>query len=195
MRIRAIAIAAAALVPTACIERATNPGDRRQAFDRGTVGDLIVSGAPSGARAVGASFEGPQGQGRVELASVVLSPPNPRPGQGVNVTFYFRVLEGPEEDFKVFVHVDDRGGRSERLNGDHMPARGRYPMSLWRPGELVRDEWSFTIPSYFDAEVLDLWTGFYHPIRGDRMTLKNSDRVTNDGQNRVLAASINLRGT
>ncbi len=179
---------AALLTNAACIERPPSPRDGRIQFDRGRLSDLLLHEVPGSAKRVGAVF----GEA-VELAAVEFSPARPKPGDAVAVDYYFRVLEESEEDFKVFVHIDDRGGQAERINGDHWPAAGRYPVKVWRKGEIVKDRWSFRVPSYYNGEGFELWTGFYQPGKDDRWPLANRSEVRNDGQNRVLAASVPMR--
>jgi hypothetical protein len=186
------------VVLTGCIERAQQPHNERQEFDRTGIRDLIVPSIPPNAHPVGAKFGNAGDQ--VELAAVAFDPPAAGPGASVKVTFFYRVLDNePGENWKAFVHIED--GRGGRINGDHWPtgqgslsAAGRYPMSVWRRGEIIRDEWSFSVPSYSDVEKLDFWTGLYNPYRDDRLPLTNASQVANDGQNRVMAGSLGLRG-
>ncbi len=198
---RAVAAFLCAAVCASCIERAPQPRQKRQVFDRSSVSELIVPAIPPGARPVGARF-GAGGE-QVELAAMAADPPNPRAGSTVQITFFYRVLDNePDEDWQVFVHIDDRSGRAERVNRDHWPTgygapwatSGRYPMSNWRRGEIIRDTWSFSIPGHVDADALDVWTGFWNPFRGDRLPLTNAAQIANDGQNRIMAGSLALRG-
>jgi len=126
----------------------------------------------------------------VELAAIDYQPRSPRPGDTVHVSFFYRVLEETDDDWKIFVHVDNRGGSVDRINGDHWPVKDKYRTANWKKGEIVRDEWSFKIPGYYKGDGLDVWTGFYMPGKDDRWPLTNKSEVQNDGQNRVLAATI-----
>ncbi len=179
-------LAAAALC--SCIERPVSIRNQRDRFDRSALSDVVSNQAPTPMRRVGAIFGDD-----VELYGVDWSPARPKPGDQVQVTYYFRVIDETEENYKVFVHVDDHAGHAERINADHWAAQERYPLKMWRRGEFVRDTWSFKIPKWFDGEALDLWTGFYPPGKDDRWPLSNKGEVTNDGQNRVLAASLPTR--
>jgi hypothetical protein len=172
------------LLASACIERPTSPSDKRAKLDRSGLADLLVREPPASARRVGARFGS-----SVELSGLEVSPARPRPGGTVSVQFYYRVLDEAEEDYRVFVHAEPHGV-SERINADHWPAGGRYPTSAWRRGELIRDSWSFKVPSYYEGDGVDLWTGFYLPAKDERWPLSNAGEVRHDGQNRVLAGSI-----
>jgi hypothetical protein len=170
-----------------CIERAPTPRDRREKFGRSGLSSVILSEAPVPARRVGAIF----GES-VELVGIDYRPALPKPGDKVEVTYYWRVLDEADVDYKVFVHVDDRGGRSNRINADHWPAGGKYPTGVWRRGEVILDRWSFRVPGYYEGEALNLWTGFYQPGKDERWPVTNRTQVQHDGQNRVLAATIKM---
>jgi hypothetical protein len=179
---------AALLSSAACIERPPSPRDSRLRFDRSRLGEVVLREAPSSQKRVGAIFGD-----SVELVGAESSPSRPRPGDSVTVDFYFRVVDESEEDYKVFVHIDDRGGQAERINADHWPAGGLYPVKTWRKGEVVRDRWTFKVPSYYSGDTLEVWTGFYQPGKDDRWPLINRNDVRNDGQNRVMALAISMR--
>lgn len=191
--------AGVSLLSTACIERAQQPGDRRRDFDRSAIRDILVNSIPPEARHVGARFG--KGGDQVELAAVLFEPPVAAPGSSVKVTFFFRVLDAePDEDWKIFVHIQDpKGGY---INGDHWPTGygsigvgSRYPMTLWRKGELIRDQWAFTATvTAPDVDRLDMWTGFWNPSRDERLPITNTSQVPNDGQNRVNVGSVGVRG-
>jgi hypothetical protein len=172
----------------ACIERPPSPRDVRIKFDRSRLGDVLLREPPSPQKRVGAMFGD-----AVELVGLDWHPQTPKPGDAVAVDFYYRVAEESEDDYKIFVHIDDRGGRSERINADHWPAGGHYPVRAWRRGDLIRDQWTFKVPSYYTGEALDLFTGFYPPGKDDRWPITNREKVQHDGQNRVLAATIPMR--
>lgn len=56
-----------------------------------------------------------------------------------NVRLHWAVQATPPGDLTVFVHLVDPSGRMVAQQ-DGPPARGRWPASLWRPGDLVQDE-------------------------------------------------------
>jgi len=189
MRTETLVGAAVAMVTcAACIERPSSAREVRLKFDRSRLAEVLLREMPPSQKRAAAIFGD-----SVELATVDYSPPRPHPGDAVTVDFYFRVLDESEEDYKVFVHIDDRGGRAERINGDHWPAGGRYPVKSWRKGEIIRDRWTFTVPGYYNGDALDVWTGFYQPGKDDRWPLTNRTEVQHDGQNRILALTIPMR--
>jgi hypothetical protein len=184
-RLRIALVALTALATAACIERPASPREKRDGYDRSGMGDVILNSAPGMARRVGAVY----GES-VELLGVDVSPSPAHAGDSVQVSFYYRANEEPDEDWKIFVHIDDHGGHGDRINGDHWPANERYRTNLWRRGEVIKDTWSFRLPSYYQGEGYDLWTGFYQPGKDDRWPLSNKSAVQNDGQTRVLAGFV-----
>ncbi|HEY5961658.1 MAG TPA: glycosyltransferase family 39 protein [Polyangiaceae bacterium] len=48
----------------------------------------------------------------------------------------FQVLGTTNVDWQIFIHID---GHGRRHNGDHDPVMGRYPTTLWQPGDIILD--------------------------------------------------------
>jgi len=57
-------------------------------------------------------------------------------GDPLVVTTYWEVLSRIPSDAEMFIHVDFGGNR---INGDHKPVGGKYPMQFWVPGDIIRD--------------------------------------------------------
>jgi hypothetical protein len=173
----------ALLVPasllSACIVEApggSNPNERRQA---------VVAQVPPLTVRNGANFED-----KVELVGATVHPGRLTPGEPARVTAFFKVLKPLEEDYMIFVHVEDPEGRMERLNADHKPAGGLYPTTQWKAGETVKDEFNLYLPSGAQARAINLWVGFWDPKTDARLQLKNPEAVRNDGRNRILLAQV-----
>jgi 4-amino-4-deoxy-L-arabinose transferase-like glycosyltransferase len=64
-----------------------------------------------------------------------------------------------EADYAVFVHLtrDD----VILVQDDSFPAGGYYPTSLWRVGDIVRDEHTLALPEPYDPDKHELGIGFY----------------------------------
>ena len=140
--------------------------------------------APPGEVRPGANF-GDQ----VELVNAILNPSRAVSGEPVHVVMNFRVLETPDRDWFLFVHVEDVDGRVERFNVDHAPRT--KPTSQWQKGEVVRDEFDVPIPAGMPVRGVNVLVGFWDPkAPTERLALKNKDQVRNDGQNRVLLATV-----
>jgi len=100
------------------------------------------------------------------------------PGDILRVTFYWEVLDQPNEDYVFFVQVFGRGG--ERIGGrDTHPGLGRYPTSRWQPGEVIAD--TIPVPLAEDAAApagLRLDLGFYSPGGPRLLTADGQDTVS-----------------
>ncbi len=173
----------ALLVPasllSACIVEApggSSPKERRQA---------VVTQVPPLSVRNSANFDD-----KVELVGASVNPGRIAPGDSARVTAYFKVLKPLEEDYMIFVHVEDSEGRMERLNVDHKPANGLYPTSQWKAGETVKDEFNILLPPGASSRLLSVWMGFWDPKTDARLQLKNTEAVRNDGRNRVLLVQV-----
>lgn len=182
MRLVPVVLACAGLL--ACIERPETPRSRAASVDRSKLGDVLSTTAPVPQVPVGAVFDG-----ALELVGYDVSPREPKGGDTVEVTFWFRAKSDLTDDWQVFVHLDDEGKQAARVHGDHWPAKDRFRTSAWRAGDVVRDTWSFTAPG--NVERLQIWTGLYSGET--RMPLTQVGRGVSDGQNRVRAGTIVLR--
>lgn len=124
----------------------------------------------------------------IELVSVVLSPSRGVIGEPVRVLANFRVLAKLEQDYFIFVHVEDVDGKVDRMNVDH-PPRAK-PTSQWQPGEMVQDVFDIPIPPQMQVRGLSLVLGFWDPKTDKRLPIINKDQVPNDGANRLYVAKF-----
>ncbi len=185
------ALLALPLLLAACIDRQPSVREARERFDRSDLGGLLfdrlpdtVDGAPAEAQGV---FDGV-----VRLRAVELSPPVPMPGTPVDVTLWLEVLGEPEADLRLFVHLEDRAGKLERVIADHDPLGGAYPMTAWRPGEVLKDTFRVHVAPYTPPGThLELWVGFFQGER--RATITNRAEVRADGASRLLATAFVAR--
>jgi len=173
------------VLAAACIERPETPAVRRSAADRSSLGGVLLASLPQARYPVGAVFGD-----AVELVGLDVTPDPVPHGARATVTSYLRVTGELDDDWKVFVHLDDEARAAPRVNADHWPAGDRYRTSAWRKGDIVRDTWSFVAPAG-SVERLELWTGFYKG--DDRLPLTSAGRARSDGGNRVRAVTLPLR--
>jgi hypothetical protein len=109
-------------------------------------------------------------------------------GQPVTITHYFRVDEAAPEGWKLFVHLDSPDKRAH-MTADHVPIDGKYPVHRWRAGEIIRDAHKIIVPPSWPGDKLLVYVGLW---KGQaRFTVKSGRQ---DGQNRVLAAELPVRG-
>lgn len=175
------AATALALLSTGCIIEAPGSGGPSNR----PAPAAVVSNVPPLSTQLGAVLDG-----KVEVVGARLEPGRALPGETVKITAFYKVLESIDEDYMVFVHVEDAEGRSERINLDHAPAGGTHPTTAWRQGETVSDTVSLYIPPTSNVRAYNVWIGFWQPQTDRRMELKNPDKVKHDGRNRILLATL-----
>ena len=80
------------------------------------------------------------------------------PGKAYVLHLYFRVTGLVTTQWKSFIHID---GFGRRFNGDHDVFEGKYPMSLWLPGDVVTDRYVFTLEPNFSNGGYEVFYGFF----------------------------------
>lgn len=125
---------------------------------------------------------------RVELVGYNLELPGKDhvgAGQTFHVSWIWRVLKPNLGTYKIFVHLD---GPDQRLNGDHEPVDGRYPVRLWDLGDVIVDRQELSVPATYPSGVYTLYVGFY---RGEsRLKVAQGPK---DEANRLRAGTVRIR--
>lgn len=151
--------------------------------DQNFVAGTVLSEVPRVEHRVGANFED-----KIELVGYDLEYPNDGfvgAGQNFTVTWYWRVIDHVPGSFQIFLHID---GHGLRLNGDHEPVEGRYPVRLWEPGDVVVDRQTLTVPQNYRPGPYTFYIGFY--AGETRLEIRSGG---NDGENRVPAGTLMVR--
>src|SRR5450432_2484481 len=60
------------------------------------------------------------------------------PGKDVKLTHYWKLVASPGDGWKTFTHIEGPSKQSY-INADHAPVQGKYPVSAWKPGDIIRD--------------------------------------------------------
>ena len=82
------------------------------------------------------------------------------PGTVVPVTLYWHVLQSPDADYTVFIHVlNDRGELVAQF--DSPPGGGTAPTSGWRIGETLRDTYPLPLPPDLAEGTYSVRVGLY----------------------------------
>ncbi len=106
-------------------------------------------------------------------------------GGAFTITYHFHSLREVAGNYQMFIHVD---GQCPRVNGDHDPAEGKYPVRFWLPGDYVHDVHGLRIPGYCRPGRYQVFMGFF---QGDnRMHVNGGDH---DRENRIVAATLDVR--
>src|SRR5262249_40678428 len=71
---------------------------------------------------------------------------NLSPGSPATLTLVWQALAPMDKDYTVFVHVYDEGTGQLAAQADNEPRGGTYATTLWQAGEVVTDEYHFTLP-------------------------------------------------
>jgi hypothetical protein len=163
----AVVLVASALVPG---ERSENPLD---AFVRGAV--------PAGLRRVGAVL----GHGAIDVVGWELVESSGRRGR---LRIHLRSnVAAPLAGHCTFVHVDHT---PTRFSAEHLESV--YPTSLWREGDVIVDEFAFTLPAHFGRGSYPLyWGAGVLPCSDDRrMPIESGPH---DAHHRVSLGRLEVR--
>lgn len=107
------------------------------------------------------------------------------PGKKYHLKSYFKVLAPLGSDWEMFVHID---GFHKRHNGDHKPAEGKYPTSLWTTGDIVMDDYEFSLEPNFSPGGYTVYFGLF---LGDTRLKVVSGPSDND--NRVNGGTLRVQ--
>lgn len=183
----ALPAALAATCLGACFEQSSEvmPSDEDVNTARSTV---VLQAAPTPRFPSGAVLEGEKGAKVIYLGADV-DTEVVTAGKPFNVTHYFKVEQPPPAGWRLFVHLDSVTDKRHHLNADHIPAGGKYPIAVWRPGDIIRDQHRVSVPPTWPADKLTLHVGIW---KGNARFKVTSGRQ--DGQNRAVVASLPIVG-
>jgi hypothetical protein len=93
------------------------------------------------------------------------------------VVLHWVATDWPAEDLAVFLHVRDASGRIV-LQADGPPRLGRFPTSLWSPGDRLLDPRPLPGLHRLPPGRYQLVVGWYRPSDGARLLAGEGDAVT-----------------
>ncbi|MCA9513319.1 MAG: hypothetical protein KC635_00095, partial [Myxococcales bacterium] len=128
-------------------ERANTKEQQRQ------IDEALLSAPPSPMIPVNAVLDG-----KVRLIGVDLDKREVQPGQELKVTWYWESLEEAPGGWKIFVHFE---GAGRRTTHDHDAVGELFPISRWKPGQIVKDEQKIAIPADFPVGRATLFVGIF----------------------------------
>lgn len=107
------------------------------------------------------------------------------PGKTYHQKTYFKVLAPIQTEWQMFIHID---GFHRRHNGDHPICQGKYPMSLWLPGDFIVDDYEFKLEPNFSPGA---YTDYFGLFVGDsRLKVKSGPQ---DGDNRINGGALRVQ--
>ncbi len=86
-------------------------------------------------------------QGQIKLLGYTVEQAELWPGGRIALTLYEQSLTYFGIDYTVFVHVVDDSGHI-LVQQDTFPGMGRYPTTLWKPGDIIADTFHLTLPEW-----------------------------------------------
>lgn len=153
------------------------------ARDDNPLARFVVKQPPPVEFRVGAKYED-----KIELVGYNLQLPGKDhvgAGQTFQITWVWRALRGNLGAYKIFVHLD---APNQRINGDHEPVDGKYPVRLWDEGDVIVDRQEVSVPATHRPGRYVIYVGFF---RGDtRIKVVDGPQ---DGSDRVRAGTIEVR--
>jgi len=96
----------------------------------------------------------------LELVGYDQEPHSPRPGEELRVTLYWRPRRVLAGVYSTYLHLVNQEGQAI-AQSDHQPGGVYYPTSLWKEGEIIRDEHALAIPSTAPLGSYRLLAGAY----------------------------------
>jgi len=102
----------------------------------------------------------------LELVGYDQEPHSPRSEEELRVTLYWRPGRALEDIYSTYVHLVNKEGQAI-AQSDHQPGGVYYPTSLWKEGEIIRDEHTLTIPSTAPLGTYQLLAGIYESDSGE----------------------------
>jgi hypothetical protein len=131
---------------------------------------------PETAAAVNANFANAITLSHVELPQQITT------NTPMNMTFYWQSRALVTADYTLFIHLVDEQGHYVAGN-DSQPLQGRYPTSMWTPGETIADphQWQVTVP----PGTYGVQVGLYQLESGERLPLAEGDDTLSIGLLRV----------
>ncbi|MBW2260983.1 MAG: glycosyltransferase family 39 protein [Deltaproteobacteria bacterium] len=92
-----------------------------------------------------------------------------RRGEWIDLELFFRAEVVMQTGWRVLLDAVLPGGAA--LKAHHLPACGRHPTHLWKPGEVVRDRVFLYVPSDSEPGTYRLRTGFYRDSERMQVTV------------------------
>jgi hypothetical protein len=184
----AIAFAlAGGLAVSGCVEK--ERGQAQRAIDPAYVEANLLATPPAElTNQVNADFGG-----KVVYLGNRVDPTTVKPGQTLTVTHYWKVVEPPGPEWRIFTHVLGASG-ADWMNVDYSDMRAGHPASKWVPGQIIRDEQRIALRAEWTSPFAQVVVGLYR--QGGQTAAQRMRVVTGpvDAESRVMAARLEVVG-
>lgn len=108
------------------------------------------------------------------------------PGRKFRMRTIMKVNAPVNADYEFFIHMDGQNRR--RHNGDHKVAKGRFPTSLWRAGDVVVDDFETALEPNFGPGAYTIFFGLY--LGDQRLKITGS---APDSDNRINGGALRVQ--
>jgi hypothetical protein len=161
----------------ACVEQEEEkPTEEDVAF----IKQNLLSAAPKPMFATNADIDG-----KVKYLGLDSSMNPIEPGRDVKITHYWQVVENPGAGWRTFTHLNGAPNGAPYVNVDHGPMRGKYPVTSWKAGDIIKDEHVIRLPPTWPTDKVYVSTGLWKGAQ--RLPIKSG---ASDDAGRVTAAII-----
>ena len=101
---------------------------------------------------------------------------------GFSLTLWWQTQASPQHDYHVFTHLLDESGQLIAQQ-DGIPNQSLSPTRIWQPGDIIRDQYHFTVPWPVNGRVA---VGIYDPLTGQRLTATRANMSLLDNSYHLL---------
>ncbi|MCC6749748.1 MAG: carbohydrate-binding family 9-like protein [Deltaproteobacteria bacterium] len=179
-RLRWVAFGVLAVFAAGCVEQESERGPTEE--DLKVIKQNILAAPPAIKHKVNAELDG-----KITYLGVDVDKDEVTPGQPFTLTHYWKV-EKAAPDWKLFVHINDPS-KKKFINADHKAIGNRYAVAQWKPGEIIRDAHTVTLPNDWGASQVEVYTGLWKGK--DRMKVVKGAQ---DKEGRILAVTLPVKG-
>ena len=106
-----------------------------------------------------------------------------------HITYFWQCLEEMEEDYTLVTQFEGYRGQTYRIDQGHQGVNGAYPTSMWREGEVIREEYQVEVPADYPPIRYALWLGVRD---GEAEPLEVVSDAEKDEQDRVRLGQIEV---
>lgn len=161
--------------------------DKGQASDESWKKNLLTEETlPKNLNKVNGTFDG----GKIEVIGYEINKTVFDPKEEIRLTMYYRVLKEIPKSYRIFFHFDVyNGALPYSFKHDEYPLDGFYPTNKWKPGDIIRNEFTDTVPGDHPGGGIKIYTGFFEG--NDRLKIDNEK--FNDGQDRFILGTFDVR--
>jgi hypothetical protein len=150
-------------------------------FPRAYAAPRPLATLPATAQRIDITFTTPDGE---QITLLGIDAPDGRyyAGDRVPVTLYLTAAQPLRHDYEIFVQLLDETGAAIGNVTTH-PGWGRYPTSMWKPGEIYADSYSVQVRQRIDPRsplLARVYTGFVDPSDIQLTPLPATDQAGNE---------------